>query len=288
MPVVVATHSGPFHADDVLAWALLRQFMGEDLELIRTRDAERLKTADVVIDVGGEYDPGRLRFDHHQHSYQGEYSSAGMVLQWLLDSGRILMDLHDELRTQLVSYVDDVDNGRVAPILGVPCFPSLVGSYNLGCKTSEDFLNAFLRAGTVAEGYLHGIASGVAEMAVTFEVVREAMAEAERLERNYLVLEEYVKWKKAYFEMGGETHPTEFVLHPGTDGSWRAVAIPPEAGSFAQKRSLPESWAGLRDEELESETGVPGARFCHKNRFIAVWETREQLERALRQAKMLR
>ena len=57
MPMIVATHNGPFHADDVLAWALLRQFMEEDLELIRTRDANRLNEADIVIDVGGEYDP---------------------------------------------------------------------------------------------------------------------------------------------------------------------------------------------------------------------------------------
>ena len=211
-----------------------------------------------------------------------------MVLEWLLNSGRIQAVLHAELREQLVSYVDDVDNGRVAPTLGVPCFPSLVGSYNLGCKSSEDFKQAFLRAGQMAEDCVKGIACGVAEMAITAEVVRNAMLEAERLQRNYLLLEEYVKWKRAYFEMGGDTHPTEFVLHPGTDGSWRAVAIPPELGSFAQKQPLPESWAGLRDSELAAETGVPGARFCHKNRFIAVWETKEQLVRALKQANLLR
>jgi uncharacterized UPF0160 family protein len=64
------------------------------------------------------------------------------------------------------------------------------------------------------------------------------------------------------------------VLFPGTDGSWRVVAIPPEEESFAQKRPFPARWAGLTDGELEAVTGVQGSVFCHKNRFIAVFRTR--------------
>jgi uncharacterized UPF0160 family protein len=87
--------------------------------------------------------------------------------------------------------------------------------------------------------------------------------------------------------MGGAGHRTEFVIHPGPDGSWRAAAIPPKLDSFAQKRSLPEAWAGLTDADLEAVTGVEGARFCHKNRFITVFETREGLLRAMAGAGMI-
>jgi len=62
---------------------------------------------------------------------------------------------------------------------------------------------------------------------------------------------------------------------PGVEGTWRVVAIPPEQNSFAQKRPLPESWAGLTGDDLVAQTGVKGAVFCHKNRFIAVFESRE-------------
>jgi len=62
---------------------------------------------------------------------------------------------------------------------------------------------------------------------------------------------------------------------PGVDGRWRSLAIPPEKNSFAQKRPFPDSWAGLRDEQLEQVTGVSGSLFCHKNRFIAVFQTRQ-------------
>lgn len=34
--------------------------------MVRTRDPERLAECDVVVDVGGEYDPERHRYDHHQ------------------------------------------------------------------------------------------------------------------------------------------------------------------------------------------------------------------------------
>ncbi len=101
------------------------------------------------------------------------------------------------------------------------------------------------------------------------------MANAVASGRNILEFDKYLRWKSPYFELGGETHPTEFALFPSTDGSWRIVAIPPRLGVFEQKRSLPASWAGLTDERLEAVTGIPGSIFCHKNRFIAVFETRE-------------
>src|SRR5690606_35252065 len=49
VPIEVATHSGPFHADDVLAWALIRVFYAADATVVRTRDADRLARAEVVF-----------------------------------------------------------------------------------------------------------------------------------------------------------------------------------------------------------------------------------------------
>jgi len=49
------------------------------------------------------------------------------------------------------------------------------------------------------------------------------------------------------------------------------------------RADLPEAWAGLTDAELEAASGVPGAKFCHNARFIAVAATREA---ALRMAEL--
>ena len=287
MPLSIATHNGTFHADDVLAVALIRAFLDEEATVDRTRDPDRLARADVVIDVGGEYDPIRRRFDHHQKSYTGPLSSAGMVLKWLLEQGRMEPGLHDLLRTRVVDYVDDVDNGRVEPLAHVPCFATMVQAANRGALTLADFDRRFEEAVFMADVLVAGVVGDHQEMVEAQAEVRLAMDQAAATGSNLLVLARYLRWKPAYFALGGEVHPTEFVTMPGLDGSARVIAIPPQEGSFAQKRPLPASWAGLVDQELEAACGVPGARFCHKNLFIAVFDTQEHLLQAMAAARVL-
>jgi uncharacterized UPF0160 family protein len=277
----VATHNGPFHADDVLAWGLVRVFVDPAAELVRTRDPALLASADLVFDVGGSFDPDRQRFDHHQTSYTGPRSSAGMVVDWLESSGRVEPSLAAHLRTRASDYVDDVDNGRREVDQGVPCFAGMVEALNRGASTLAEFDAQFRTAGDLATALVKGLAAGHAEERAARDTVEAAMADAVARGSNVIVLEQYVRWKPAYFELGGADHPTDFVAHPGPDGSFRALAIPPVFGSFAQKVPFPEAWAGLVDDELERVSGVPGARFCHKNRFILVCEDRPALMAAL-------
>jgi uncharacterized UPF0160 family protein len=57
------------------------------IDLVRTRDPAKLATCDVVVDVGGVYDPATQRYDHHQRGFTevfgGKFdtklSSAGLV-----------------------------------------------------------------------------------------------------------------------------------------------------------------------------------------------------------------
>ena len=287
MAIAAATHSGPFHADDVLAWGLIQVFVDAEATLVRTRDAERLAQADIVFDVGGIYDPSSGRFDHHQNSYTGPLSSAGMVLDWLEESGRVEGPLAQRIRTRVCTYVDDVDNGRREPDPAVPCFASMVEAYNRGAKDLPGFDAAFRRAGEMAAHFVQGIANGYAEESAARLVVQTALRDAEARQSNTVFLNPYVRWKPAYFELGGETHPTEFVIAPGPDGSWRTLAIPPRLGSFDQKKSLPAEWAGLVDDALVQVTGVTGARFCHKNRFIMVFDTLDGLLEAMRRGNLL-
>ena len=142
----IVTHSGKFHADDVLAWSLLCHFHpnGSLFTLERTRDENIIEAADIVFDVGGIYDPANGRFDHHQNEYSGPLSSAGMMLQWLTESGWIPTSLGKRLNEGLVSYVDDVDNGRVEERPHVPCFSRMVNLFNASADTLEEFDNNFI------------------------------------------------------------------------------------------------------------------------------------------------
>ena len=57
--VKIGTHSGSFHCDEALGCFLLRHTdTYRDADIVRTRDESILSGLDVVIDVGGKYDPG--------------------------------------------------------------------------------------------------------------------------------------------------------------------------------------------------------------------------------------
>jgi uncharacterized UPF0160 family protein len=119
-------------------------------------------------------------------------------------------------------------------------------------------------------------------------VVLDAMQSAKAEGRAVLFLDEFHKWKPIYYANGGADHPTDYVLFPGMEGTWRVVAIAPCENSFAQKRPLPGDWAGLTGSSLEAVTQVPGSIFCHKNRFIAVFKTRPAAIQALEQHGLMR
>lgn len=86
-PVLIGTHSGHFHADEALAVHMLRMLPAYAASsLVRTRDPKVLATCHTVVDVGGEYDPARHRYDHHQRGFAATFpgrptklSSAGLV-----------------------------------------------------------------------------------------------------------------------------------------------------------------------------------------------------------------
>ncbi|KAK2731037.1 hypothetical protein FQN57_003709 [Myotisia sp. PD_48] len=83
----IGTHSGHFHADEALAVYLLRllpTYSGSSV--VRTRNQIQLDTCDIVVDVGGVYDPTLHRYDHHQRSFNATFpdretklSSAGLI-----------------------------------------------------------------------------------------------------------------------------------------------------------------------------------------------------------------
>ena len=272
--MLVATHSGPFHCDDVFAGALLRSFLGPEVSFIRTRDLARIAAADIAIDVGGAYDPERKRFDHHQREYQGSLSSAGMVLGWLEAEGKIDGALAHKLRDEWVNYIDEVDIGSRKPDQDVPCLPSVVGALCEQAHTPEEFDAGYLEAVQVCTAILSGLRTSQRRTDEARAAVGAAMDRAVAESSRVMVFDQHYKWKRTYFEQGGAEHPTDYVLLP--DGErWQLLAIPPTHGSFDNKRPLPAAWAGLVDDALAEVVGVAGAKFCHKNLFIAVFDSRE-------------
>lgn len=279
----VATHSGPFHADEVFAYALLRVFLDEKLDLVRTRDLRQITEADVAIDVGGEYDAARRRFDHHQRSYQGPLSSAGMVLRWLEQTGKVSAHLAAQLRRDWVEYIDDVDCGRRSTTPGLPCISTIVAALAEQAHSPAYFDKHFLEAAALCEGVLRGLLAAEHATQEATSAVVAAMRQAQAAGSRVLVFDRHYKWKRAYFEHGGGHHPSDYVLFPDDEGGWRLLGIPDDTHGYGVKRPLPEQWAGRVDDELSQVVGVDGAKFCHKNRFLAVFASEAAARAAIRQ-----
>ena len=76
-------------------------------------------------------------------------------------------------------------------------------------------------------------------------------------------------------------HPAKFVVMPSGE-HWILRCIPPSFEDRMNVRTpLPKEWAGLLEANLAKVSGIPGGIFCHKGRFISVWETKEGALEAL-------
>lgn len=65
----------------------------------------------------------------------------------------------------------------------------------------------------------------------------------------------------------------KFVLYQDVSGMWRVQAVTVEGSGFANRLSLPEAWRGVRDQDLEGITKIPGSRFVHAAGFIGGADT---------------
>lgn len=80
--VVIATHDKKFHVDDVGAVSLLTGYLKStdtEVSVIRTRELALLENADILVDVGGVYDPDIFRYDHHQVNCNETFSSSTTI-----------------------------------------------------------------------------------------------------------------------------------------------------------------------------------------------------------------
>ena len=72
---------------------------------------------------------------------------------------------------------------------------------------------------------------------------------------------------------------------PVTNTNWTATTIRKDHHSFDARAHFPESWRGLRGEELATLSGISDAVFCHKAGFFFVAASKEA---ALQAAEMAR
>lgn len=280
IPRSCGTHDGTFHADEVTACALLLLFDLIDMDKInRTRNLDELSRCEFVCDVGGIYDPNRKLFDHHQADYRGPLSSAGMVLQYLRDSNIISSKEYDFFNLSLIIGVDAHDNGKELHSKGVATYSHIVSNFTPISQDADDATQnaAFFEALDFAYKHLQRLW----ERYQYVQSCRQTIADAMSIGKEFLVLEKSIPWLDVFFELGGINHSAKFLIMP-SGHHWKLRGIPPSLEEKMKVRiPLPQEWAGLLQEDLKKMSGIQGAIFCHKERFISVWETREDAMKAL-------
>jgi len=276
----IVTHNGNFHADDVFSIAAFKSIL-PSFKLIRTRDVALIAKADIVIDVGGEYDPDTDRFDHHQRGGAGErkngipYSSFGLIWQkYGLEICQGNQDVANAVDAGLVSTIDAIDCGYVEGIAeGINKGISLSQTISMFNPTWQEdahfdacFDDAVDFASRVLTRFIASANGGISAK----DIVANAIDNAK--DPRVIVLEKYTPWKRTVHALSEEAL---YMIYPSQTGQWRIQTVPVELGSFEDRKSLPKQWAGLSDKELKEVTGIDDAMFCHNGLFIAGAESFE-------------
>lgn len=275
---LIVTHDGGFHADDVFAAATLSLYfekIDQPFIIRRSREAYDIAKADIVFDVGMQYDPERGRFDHHQKGgalVRGNgvpYAAFGLVWK---EYGMGLVedeDVWQRVDDQLAAPIDGPDNGFTIDTNIVPGVRSFYLSdvLTLLFARSKDPDKEFAEAVQFAKRILE---SFIERAKIGSEIKKEILAQYEESEDKQLaVLDMRVSRQAVWTALEDKPEVLYTVFQSRTSDDWSLVAMRADMSQFDNRKDMPASWAGLQGEEFQNVTGVPDAIFCHKSLFLA-------------------
>lgn len=272
----IVTHNGNFHADDVFSIAALKCIF-PSFNLIRTRDLDIIAKADIVLDVGGVYDPDTGRFDHHQRGGAGQrengipYSSFGLIWQkYGVEICQGNQELANSVDADLVSTIDAIDCGHVEGVAQGISLSQTISMFNPTWQEDSHYDTCFDEAvdfaSRVLTRFIASANGGISAKAIVAKAIENAA------DPRVIVLEKYTPWKRTVHALSTEAL---YMVYPSGSGPWRIQTVPVEPGSFEDRKSLPKPWAGLSDKALKEVTGIDDAMFCHNGLFIAGAESFE-------------
>ena len=302
----IGTHNGSFHCDEVLACFLLKQLpIYKDAQIVRTRDQKKLDTCDIVVDVGGVFDPSQNRFDHHQKTFTDtmssllpskkwttKLSSAGLVYchfgRDIISSilGTSLEDhvtetIYDKVYEHFVEEIDAIDNG-VNQFDGEPRYQITTTLSNrvrnLNPNWNEENMDemvCFLKAmKLVGDEFMDKVLYYKKAWLPARELVVEAVKKRKETDPSGEIIvfpNGGCPWRDHLSDIEQEQNLSpniKYVIYSDNNGHWRVQCVPARIGSFENRLSLLAEWHGVRDEALSELSGIPGCVFVHASGFI--------------------
>lgn len=284
------THSGKFHADDVFSVILLEKVF-KDVSLIRLPEVDNIDVENrIVFDIGGG------KFDHHQPGANGQrdngFKYAAFGLLWKEYGKKYLESITDQnvdvcfeiFDKNFVQFIDASDNGQIdyeSVNIKVISVSDVIERFNPKWDEEIDSDICFEKVLSVArEIFDENIKSAIAKCKAK-KFVDEAINNSQN---GIMILSQYMPYEEFVHESKDEkAKDILYVVLKSNRGGYNARCISKKIGSFECRKRFPQSWAGLRNEELQNVTGVKSATFCHNACFIC---SASDLEGAIELAKI--
>ena len=286
----LGTHSGKFHADDVMATAILRLLLG-DIKVTRTRDESLLKTLDFVYDIS------LGQFDHHQLSKELRannipYAACGLV--WREFGSRVIqkfnsqfeendiISIFDYIDKNLVQGIDAQDNGMdIKSEIKITSISDIIQNFNPTWDSNDSKDEAFEESVKYATMVIKRIISRQASVIKARIIVNEAFQN--RTLNEIMILKSGCPWLQQLLKID-VNNEVLFVISPGDNNAeYMIQTVKKSADTFEARKDILESIRGKSSEEINFIIKIDDAIFCHKSGFIA---STKSMESALKIAKL--
>ena len=270
-----STHNGRFHADEIFALAVLK-LVYPDLEIVRSRDENIYKSADIIVDVGHVYDPDRLIFDHHQRSFILKrasgipYASFGLVWkqygEFLCGSSKT----SEYIDAVIVQAIDADDNGidiyeTKIDGIGIHTLSDIIESFVPRHVDDDKVQKGFDRALNFASAYMKRQIKLAKEL---FEVALPNIRNAIKVAEDPRILI-FNKFDKTWLNfIARESEAAQFVIFPTHRKTWAIRSVPKRGQKFEYCKLLPAEWGG-RQKDFADVSDVQDALYCHNGCFLA-------------------
>lgn len=278
----IATHSGSFHADDAFAIAAFQLLFGkENVQVVRTRDDAVIASADIAVDVGEQYDHETGRYDHHQPGAPVRDNGipyAGFGLMWKHHGVQVAAskEVAEQIEKTLCYPIDAGDNAIQVwetGKFGIEPFEwdTIIKSFRPLTNDANETDQCFLEAVDFARGYL---ARAIARAQKKIVEQKAAIAFYESQPEKEILISD-TPMSRSWFIPYEEVKVLVCPRDETDNADWMAIAVQASDVGFATRVRFPEAWGGQRDKALAAVSGLPDAKFCHKDLYMCIFRTKE-------------
>ena len=253
------THSGNFHADEIMATVILEKAFGRFVVYRANELPSNLSKMVIAYDIGGGL------FDHHDkpecelevRKNGVPYSSCGLV--WRKFGPRVLRYLEESIRKdvwylmdkELIAGIDAIDNAAL-PKLNYPArvmsVSGAISMFNPVGGTADDFDREFIEAVKFAEVIFDKVLKSVIRKVKAKSIVEEKI---EKCDDGILIIDPFIPWQEAVMSSRNlKAQDIKFVIFPSERGGYNFQCIPVGFGSEERRKDVPKEWWGLSKANL--------------------------------------